>query len=111
MLSTQPDGAAVLHAGSAVQVLRVLARLPQLQSVDLQNQFLTGTLPPEVAFPSLQVLQLAENFISVRPFSLLFMCLTAEPPCSRLDACPHTCPRSRDLAQMHAQGLVIIHQC
>lgn len=44
----------------------MLARLPSLQSIDFMNQFLTGTLPPDVAFPSLQVLQLAENYISVR---------------------------------------------
>ena len=81
-----PDAAAAAAAaGSAAEVLRVLAKLPQLQSVDLLNQFLTGTLPPDVAFPALQVLQLAENFISVRPL----LCpparsLAAEQLCSRV---------------------------
>ena len=32
----------------------MLTQLPNLQSVDFMNQFLTGTLPPDVAFPSLQ---------------------------------------------------------
>lgn len=45
----------------------MLTKLPQLQSVDFLNQFLTGTLPPEVDFPNLQVLQLAENYLSVSP--------------------------------------------
>ena len=59
------------RAGSAAEVLRVLTQLPNLQSVDFMNQFLTGTLPPDVAFPSLQVLQLAENYISVRARHML----------------------------------------
>ena len=79
----------------------MLTQLPNLQSLDFMSQFLTGTLPPDVAFPSLQVLQLAENYISVRRQSFLLDSTPARPqtPCCCL-------ARRPSLRHMHAGGYV-----
>ena len=53
-------------AGNVGDVLRKISQLQSLTTLDFTNQFLTGSLPSDVSFPALEVLQLANNDIMVR---------------------------------------------
>ena len=55
-----------MGAGNVGDVLRMISRLQYLTTLDFTNQFLTGSLPSDVSFPALEVLQLANNYITVR---------------------------------------------
>ena len=45
--------------------MQVLSQLPQLQSVDFGHQYISGTLPAKVSFPSLEVLRLTNSHVWV----------------------------------------------
>ena len=53
-----------------MDVLQVLARLPQLQQVDLSYQFVYGALPASLSFASLEGLTLTATYLTVRTGSL-----------------------------------------
>ena len=61
---------AAAHAGNISAVLLAASQLPQLKALDLANQLLTGQLPAEVSFPSLEALRVAGNNLAVSSFSL-----------------------------------------
>ena len=48
-----------------MDVWQVLARLPQLQQVDLSHQFLYGALPANLSFASLEGLTLTTTYLTV----------------------------------------------
>ena len=58
------------RTGNVGDVLRTISRLQSLTTLDFTNQFLTGALPADVSFPALEVLQLANNYITVRELHL-----------------------------------------
>lgn len=45
--------------------MQVLSQLPQLRSVDFGHQYISGTLPAKVSFPSLEVLRLTNSHVRV----------------------------------------------
>ena len=55
----------VLFAGNLTSVLLLASKLPRLALLDFRNQFLTGTIPNGLIFPSLQTLLLRSNGIQV----------------------------------------------
>ena len=52
-------------AGRAVDVLQILSQLPELKTLDLGHQHLSGTLPTNVSFASLTTLRLTNTHITV----------------------------------------------
>ncbi len=52
-------------AGNLTSVLLLASKLPRLALLDFRNQFLTGTIPNGLTFPSLQTLLLRSNGIQV----------------------------------------------
>ena len=59
-----------LRAGNIGDVLQAASVLPRLTKLDFTNQFLTGTLPANISFPSLEELILVNNDITVRSIAL-----------------------------------------
>lgn len=53
-------------AADASEFLTIISELPALEKVDMTNQWLIGTLPANISFPSLRELYLTDNDISVR---------------------------------------------
>lgn len=52
-------------AGNLTSVLWIASKLPRLASLDFRNQFLTGTIPNGLSFPSLQTLLVRSNGVQV----------------------------------------------
>ncbi len=65
-----------LKAGNIADVLQAASALPRLTKLDFTNQFLTGTFPANISFPSLEELILVNNDITVQPLTI--------PTCSSL---------------------------
>lgn len=56
-----------LATGVTAEFLSLVSQLPALQSLDMTNQWLLGTLPANLSFPRLTELRLTYNDISVGP--------------------------------------------
>lgn len=54
-----------LATGVTAEFLSLVSQLPALQSLDMTNQWLLGTLPANLSFPRLTELRLTYNDISV----------------------------------------------
>ena len=62
-------------AGTAADVLQILSRLPELRTLDLGHQHLSGSLPTNVSFASLTTLRLTNTHITVSCKKLGFICI------------------------------------